>query len=184
MTTPNTNTGNGPTVGVHVFDHALQTGNHWIQETMSELCEDNPIEAQRALRTVLHVLRDRLPTAESLHLASQLPMLISAIFLENFVLRDKPIKYSRDEFLEEIADRLAARNTRKPDPLRYLSAVSRVLARHMSPGALDKALGCLPEDLQTLWRNAAERDAVIVEFGIDAGDAQQEDRTRESRRSH
>ena len=48
--------------GVHVFDHALQTGNHWIQEIMAELCVDDPVEAQRALRTVLHVLRDRLPT--------------------------------------------------------------------------------------------------------------------------
>lgn len=140
--------------GVHVFDHALQTGNHWIQEIMSELCQDDPLEAQRALRTVLHVLRDRLPTAEALHFSSQLPLLVSAIFMESYVLREKPIKYSRDEFLQEIADRLAAKNTRKPDPVRYLEAVSCVLARHLSPGAFEKVLGCLPEDLRTLWRDA------------------------------
>jgi uncharacterized protein (DUF2267 family) len=137
--------------GVHVLDHTLQTANEWIHEVMAELCEEDPLEALRALRTVLHVLRDRLPTQEAIHFSSQLPLLIAAIFMENFVLREKPIKYSRDEFLQEIADRLRRNNTRKPDPMRYLQAISRILSRKVSPGAMDKVLGCLPEDLRCAW---------------------------------
>jgi uncharacterized protein (DUF2267 family) len=174
MTTATTASGaSQPTTGVHVFDRALQTGNHWIQEIMTELCQDDPIEAQRALRTVLHVLRDRLPTAEALHFSSQLPLLVSAVFMENYVLREKPIKYSRDEFLQEIADRLIANNTRKPDPMRYLQAVACVLTRHLSPGSLDKALGCLPEDLRTLWRTAAEDGEVTSRADEDQSDVEQ-----------
>lgn len=161
--------------GVHVFDHALQTGNHWIQEIMAELCVDDPIEAQRALRTVLHVLRDRLPTAEALHFSSQLPLLISGIFMESYVLREKPVKYSRDEFLQEIHDRLAARNSRKPDPMRYLEAVGCVLARHMSPGAMEKALGCLPADLRQLWEHAQGTQCILVEFEEDEAGQQEQD---------
>jgi uncharacterized protein (DUF2267 family) len=150
-------TATGTHEGVHVLDHALQSANEWIREVMEDLHGTDALEALKALRAVMHVLRDRLPTAETLHLSSQLPMLLRGLFLEDFVLMDKPKKYSRDDFLQEIASRLAANNVRKPDPLRFLQAVSRVLDRHVSAGALDKALGCLPEDLRGLWRRLSDR---------------------------
>ncbi|HYB99998.1 MAG TPA: DUF2267 domain-containing protein [Candidatus Limnocylindrales bacterium] len=143
-------TGAGP--GVHVFDQSLQTANTWIHEIMTELHSENAQEALQALRAVLHLLRDRLPAAEAVHLGGQLPLLVAGLYFNGFQLRDKPIKYDRNEFLQQIAQNLSANNVRNPDPMRYMYAVVRVITRRISQGQSQQIEGSLPEDLRQLWR--------------------------------
>lgn len=50
--------------------------NAWLNELTEDLGWDDPDMVFKALRTVLHELRDRLPTNEAAQLASQLPMLM------------------------------------------------------------------------------------------------------------
>lgn len=55
--------------GLPVFDDTVQKTNIWLNEVMDELGPDRQ-RAYRALRAVLHTLRDRLTTEEAAHLSA------------------------------------------------------------------------------------------------------------------
>lgn len=55
-----------------------------------------------ALRTVLHLLRDRLPVEESAQFAAQLPMVLRGIYFEGWDPTVVPVKMGREEFLERV----------------------------------------------------------------------------------
>jgi uncharacterized protein (DUF2267 family) len=137
--------------GIHLFDHALQTAHLWIKEIMRELHQEDPHDAYKAMRVVLHTLRDRLPAEEATQLGSQLPRFISAVYYEGFKIRTKPLKYHRDEFFQEIAKRLKDENVQNPDPMRFAYAVIRLLMRHVSKGELDNIDANLPSDMKAVW---------------------------------
>ncbi|HEY0699888.1 MAG TPA: DUF2267 domain-containing protein [Micromonospora sp.] len=59
-------------------------------------------QSYAALRTVLHLLRDRMPVEESAHFASHLPVLLRGVFYEGWDPTVVPIKLSRDDFLYEV----------------------------------------------------------------------------------
>src|SRR5882757_3513437 len=67
--------------GLAVFDETVQKTNRWLKEIAEELGVDRP-HAYRALRAVLHGLRDRLTIDETAQLGDQLPMLIRGIYFE------------------------------------------------------------------------------------------------------
>ncbi len=103
----------------------------------------------RALRAVLHALRDRLGVNEVAHLGAQLPQLIRGVYYEGWHPAGKPLRMHRDDFLAAVHDGL------ERDPALSPIAVSRsvlgMLGNHVSPGEVKKVLSCLPEDLRDLW---------------------------------
>ncbi|PZF88366.1 DUF2267 domain-containing protein [Micromonospora deserti] len=58
-----------------------------------------------ALRTVLHLLRDRMPVQESVEFAAQLPLVVRGIYFDGWKPADVPIKLNRDDFLLEVRQR-------------------------------------------------------------------------------
>ncbi|MCM0678054.1 DUF2267 domain-containing protein [Micromonospora phytophila] len=58
-----------------------------------------------ALRTVLHLLRDRMPVQESVEFAAQLPVVIRGIYFDGWKPMDVPVKLNRDDFLFEVRQR-------------------------------------------------------------------------------
>ena len=56
--------------GLEVFDRTLQTTNIWLGEVMREAEWPDRHKAYRAVRIVLHALRDRLPVDEAAHLSA------------------------------------------------------------------------------------------------------------------
>lgn len=58
--------------------------------------------SNQVLKTVLHVLRDRMTVEEAADFASQLPILVRGIFYETWQPAKVPIKMNKNEFLARI----------------------------------------------------------------------------------
>lgn len=83
------------------FDKFCQEANAFIGKLAQRL--GYPEEKKRTmivLRAVLHTIRDRITMAESLDLISQLPMILKAVYVEQWKYSEKPpLQY---ETLEEM----------------------------------------------------------------------------------
>ncbi len=135
--------------GLAAFDSTLHHTNVWLKEVMEEMGWDDRHRAYRALREVLHALRDRLPISEVAALGAQLPLLVRGIYYEGWHPGGKPIKHHREQFLAHLADLL--RNGASADPERITRTVLSVLARHVSFGEVESIRHALPADLRSLW---------------------------------
>ena len=138
----------------HLFDKALSKTRQWLKELELELGMDNPNEAWRALRAVLHTVRDRLPVNECAELASQLPVMIAGMYYTGWTPADKPVKTrSLDDFMDTVAGQLP----KGQDPLRITRGVIRVLERHISSGEIKDVRRNFPEHLRELWEEQPQR---------------------------
>lgn len=136
--------------GLAVFDETVQETNGWLKQLQAELEPCSREQTYRALRTVLHVLRDRLPETSVLGLSAQLPMLLRGLFLEGW----RPQAGSSDinsieAFTEAVQVELGDRFPR--DALAVSRAVLEVMTDHLDPGEVDKLIRCLPGHLRALW---------------------------------
>lgn len=135
--------------GLEVFDKTVQTTNIWLNEIEDEIGPDRQ-NALRALRAVLHPLRDRLPIEEAAHLGAQLPLLVRGIYYENWRPHVNPTPIRRqDEFLQCIEEGLE--RSRPADPKDVARAVFKVVEHHVDPGEVEKVKHLLPSELRTLW---------------------------------
>lgn len=138
----------------HLFDKALEKTRHWLKELEQELGMSNPNEAWRALRAVLHAVRDRLPVKESTEFASQLPVMIAGMYYAGWTPIGKPVKVRT---LEAFMDKVAGRLPRGTDPLIVTRGVMRVLERHISAGEMEDVRHNFPEQLRELWSELPQR---------------------------
>lgn len=138
-----------PATGLDVFDKTLQTTNTWLNEIMDDLGPDRKL-AYRALRAVLHALRDRLTVDEAAHFGAQLPLLVRGIFYDAWHPAGKPDRIrSEEEFLERVAAELSdVRPVNRRDAVR---SVMKAINLHVSPGQLDDVKAQLPEQIRRLW---------------------------------
>lgn len=135
--------------GLAAFDSTLQTTNIWLNEVMEEMGWSDRQRAYQALRTVLHVIRDRLSIEEVADLGAQLPMLMRGIYYEGWRPARKPGKTrKREEFLAPIGD--AFRDHPEISPEGVLWAVFKVLERHVTRGEITDIKQMLPESLRAL----------------------------------
>ena len=141
----------------HAFDITIETSQLWLDDVLDALRTDDRELAYAALRAVLHALRDRLPIAEAVDLAAQLPMLLRGMYFEGWTpgrqakhLRDK------DAFLRHVA-----RETRRSDvpPEEAVRAVFQLLAARVAHGEIADVIGTLPESLEPLWPRSAASSA-------------------------
>jgi uncharacterized protein (DUF2267 family) len=143
--------------GLEVFDETLQKTNTWLKEIMEVLGPDRH-RAYRALRGVLHCLRDRLIVEEAAQLGDQMPMLVRGIYYESWSPAAAPRKVrSREEFLAQLASHLPS--ARPIDPEQAARAVFQVLERHITPGEIEDVIAELPKDIRPLWPGQGSRAA-------------------------
>ncbi len=138
-------------------ESAVHTVNTWLKELMEELeCTDRE-RAYRALRVVLHALRDRLTVAEVADLGAQLPLVIRGLYYESWVPSGKPVRVrTKEEFLAQIE--AACRGHAETFPESVAWAVFKLLGRHVSAGELSDVKHVLPESIRTLWPASANAD--------------------------
>jgi uncharacterized protein (DUF2267 family) len=67
------------TIVERVFGPTLVRTEVWLADLLEELNTDDEELALRALRSTLHLLRDRLAAGEALDLGAQLPMLLRGL---------------------------------------------------------------------------------------------------------
>lgn len=135
--------------GLEAFDSTIHKTNAWLNDLMARLGSHDRHEAYHALRTVLHVLRDRLTVEEAVQFGAQLPMLIRGFYYEGWNPAGKPNKLNKQEFLTAVRDNL--RPTQPPDPEEVTRAVLAVLVHHVSPGEVGNIKNILPKALRDLW---------------------------------
>ena len=120
-----------------------------LKELADELGDEDRHYAYRALRAVLHALRDRLPVDVTAKLAAQLPTLIRGIYYEDWDPSRTPLPiHDVDAFLERVAHE--GRMAGETEASLAVTAVTRILQRRVSPGEIDELLAVLPDKFRVL----------------------------------
>lgn len=105
-------------------------------------------QSYAAVRTVLHLLRDRLPVAESAHFAAQLPVVLRGVYYEGWKPTDVPVKLNRDDFLYEVRQGFPYEVDGGVNGL--VRTVLNALRRHVTEGEWDDVRANVPSDLNTI----------------------------------
>lgn len=138
----------------HLYDKAVAKTRLWLKELEEELNYSNPNQAYRALRAVLHAIRDRLSVEECANFASQLPTLIAGVYYTGWTPVNKPVKIRKTEdFLERVSSELPSGT----DPRRVTEAVFRLLDHHISKGEMQDVRRNFPERMRGLWDAEARK---------------------------
>jgi uncharacterized protein (DUF2267 family) len=132
-----------------IIERSVEKASIWLKDVASELGDDDRQYAYRALRAVLHVLRDRLTIDVAAKLAAQLPTLIRGIYFEDWDPSRTPMPaYTIDTFLEHVVSE--GRFSGEAEASVAVTAVVSVLRKRLTPGEIDAILGVMPEKLRVL----------------------------------
>ena len=143
-----------------LFDEWYHKGHQIVHEVMKELSIEDEYKAFRLLRAVIQTLRDRLPASEGKDFASQLPMVLKAVWCDGWdptKVPDKTIKHKQD-FLERIMNHPGIKQPADIKDLeeaeKVATAIFRVLKNHVSYGEIKDVLSELPEDIREMFEKA------------------------------
>lgn len=132
-----------------VFEHTIEITHTWLNDLLERLAWRDQQRAYRALRAVLHALRDRISVDDASHLSAQLPMLVRGFYYEGYHPAGKPLAgRKKAEFLAHVNGEFADEGFETEAVVR---AVFNVLAKHITPGEVEKVKQSLPEDIRLLW---------------------------------
>lgn len=141
---------------ISVFNSTLAKTNAWLNEICNELGWDDPQKAYKALRVVMHELRDLLPAAEVSDLAAQLPMLVRGIYYEGWNPSKKTRLRSAEQFVDQVNSHFQDFEFTPETEFGYSTeitqAVLTVIASHVSAGEIEDVIACLPQGVRELWR--------------------------------
>jgi len=139
--------------GLETIESTTQKTHEWIAR-VAETEHMEKREAWKALRAVLHTVRDRLPVDIAVHFGAQLPMLIRGLYYEGWEPSRMPIKLTLREFLDAIQQRIVAE--RVFDPVDVTQDVLSVVASYVGDGEMEKVKHSFPRDMQNLFPALAE----------------------------
>lgn len=132
-----------------IIERSVEKTHVWLNEIAAELGDGDRQYAYRALRAVLHTLRDRLTVESAAQLAAQLPTLIRGIYYEDWVPARTPLPiHDVDAFLSHVA--AEGRFAGETEASVVVSAVSHVLREHVSEGEIEDVVAVLPGSLKVL----------------------------------
>lgn len=132
-----------------VIERSVEKTHIWLKEIADELGGEDRHYAYRALRAVLHALRDRLPVDVAAKLAAQLPTLIRGIYYEDWDPSRTPLPiHDVDAFLERVAHE--GRMAGETEASLAVGAVIRIMRRHLTAGEIEEMLAVLPHKLKAL----------------------------------
>lgn len=138
------------TASLPTFENTLHKTNIWLKDLMQELQWDDYQRAYRALRTVLHALRDRLPIEEATDLGAQLPMLVRGFYYEGWSPGHTPVpEHKLEQFLEHI--NVQFQGEPDADGEQITRAVFRTINKHVTAGEIEDVKHNLPEAIRALW---------------------------------
>lgn len=119
----------------------------WMNELTGKLSV-NEDKAYKALKAVLHGLRDRITVEEAADMAAQLPLFLRGVYYEGWKPSDKPLKMnSLDEFYNYVRGKGLPQDLEAEGACR---SVMEMLSRRISSGELADIRAGLPKDLKGL----------------------------------
>jgi len=131
-----------------IIERSVEKTHIWLKELAQELDGADRLYAYRALRAVLHALRDQLTVDVAAKFAAQLPTLVRGVFYEEWDPSRTPLRHDVDAFLEQVAHE--GRMAGETEASFALAAVGRLLRRHLSAGEIEEVLAVLPDRYRTL----------------------------------
>jgi uncharacterized protein (DUF2267 family) len=136
-----------PNNPVSTFETSLDKTNLILKDIEQEYgwSKEQRNQSYLALRTVLHLLRDRLPVEESVQLSAQLPMLVRGMYFDGWDPTIVPVKLNREDFLFEVRRNFTFDVEGGTE--RLVRTVLNALRRHVTEGEWDEVRGSLPKDL-------------------------------------
>jgi uncharacterized protein (DUF2267 family) len=140
--------------GVTALDKTISKTTAWLDELGTLTGFDERDKAYKTLRAVLHAVRDRLPPAEAIDLAAQLPMLVRGFYYDGWHPADKPLKYrDKQHFLEHVAREVPWLETTALELA--VTAVFDLLGMHLGNaadvGETGQVRQALPAAVRELW---------------------------------
>jgi uncharacterized protein (DUF2267 family) len=128
--------------------HANQTYAAFLQD-LCRVGSMAPEFAEQAAVSVLCALEQRLIPEEAKDLEAQLPIKLLNLLTRCDRHRDlAPVKYSREQLLEMVAEDL----NMQPDEVEpVIRAVFATIREHVSEGEVKDVVSMLPRDLRDLW---------------------------------
>ncbi len=131
-----------------IIERSIEKTNAWLKELATELGSDDRDYAYRALRAVLHALRDRLTIDTAALLAAQLPTLIRGIYFEgwNPGRASMPV-HTVDTLLEHVVSE--GRFSGETEASTAVTAVTTVLRKRVTPDEIDAILAIVPDKLHS-----------------------------------
>ena len=133
-----------------IIRQSVEKAHVWLNELAGELGTEDRQDAYRALRAVLHTLRDRLGVDEAAQLSAQLPIFVRGVYFENWDPSRTPMTYRDvDTFLAKVGGEMVSHG--ETEASFAVDAVARVLSRHVSEGELADVRAALPTDLRSLF---------------------------------
>jgi len=136
------------------FDRYAAKGNEFLNRLGENLRSTDRAHTARVLRSTFRVLRNHLTFEESLHLLSQLPMVIKAVYVDGWRKGDhKKIKTIDDlliEIVQEDGENAWKDFGNKDDILDAVRAVIETMRLYVSAEEMDQALGTLPHKVQVM----------------------------------
>lgn len=138
------------------FDQFIEKGNEFLKEVAMEMgAPEDTDQAYRVMSSVFHTVRETISAEESLHLISQLPMIIKAVYVNGWHLKPKNKIRSTTEFFECLRKqnpRTAAQDFGNDETARSKTqAVLKVIKDHVAIGEIQDILDQLPMELAELW---------------------------------
>ena len=141
------------------FESYISKANLFLKEIAIEIGEpDNKAKAGRILKAVLHALRSRLTTEESIHMIAQLPILIKGIYVDGWhltKLKDESENYS--DFLSEVKkfDGKTGNIDFNNDfnSLEMIRGVLKILKKYVSNGEVKQLKSKLPDEIADVILN-------------------------------
>jgi len=132
-----------------IIERSAEKAHVWLKEIAGELGDEDRHYAYRALRAVLHTLRDRLTVDVAAKLAAQLPTLIRGVYYEDWDPSRTPLPiHDVDTFLEHVVSE--GRFSGETEASVAVAAVTAVLRKHVTPGEIDDIVAVFPEKLRIL----------------------------------
>lgn len=134
------------------FDNYAQAGNAFLKKVATELGSPDMDHTFRVVQAVFYVLRDRITAEESMHLISELPMVLKAVYVNNWEIPDIPRKYeTKEEFLGEVHRAIITGDVDfGTSAEEEVQAVFRVLKDCISEGEINHVKGQLPREIAEL----------------------------------
>jgi uncharacterized protein (DUF2267 family) len=132
-----------------IIERSAEKAHIWLAEIAAELGVEDRHYAYRALRAVLHALRDRLTVDVAAKLSAQLPTLIRGIYFEDWDPSGIPMPiHDVDTFLEHVVSE--GRFSGETEASLAVAAVIAVLRVHVTAGEIEDIAAILPEELRII----------------------------------
>jgi uncharacterized protein (DUF2267 family) len=132
-----------------IIERSVEKTHIWLNELAEQLGVEDRQYAYRALRAVLHALRDRLTVEVAAKLAAQLPTLIRGIYYEDWRPSRTPLPiHDVEAFLDHIVKE--GQMAGETEASLAVTAVARVMREHISSGEIDAVAAVLPDKLKVL----------------------------------